>query len=323
MPARSPYREPSPLSKSRLDRFQLSRRRFVAAALAFPAVAKASGVLRVLGGARGGAFLPYAQALAARLSGAGLGAVEARETAGSVENLRVVAADPEAIGLAFLPAYLDLTGAAGAASDPAVAGVRALFAMYRSTYQIAVRANGPTRLVELDRRTVGVGPRGGADAAMFARVAADVYLDAKIVHGSYADLADGLVSGAIDALWIGAASPIPAIADLVDRIGARVFGLSAWELARLVERHAIFAPAIVPPGTYRGQTASFTSVAAWNFVVANERLPAERAQAIVQAALAPAGLSPETTAANAVHNRVLPFHPGALRHYRSIGLNVA
>jgi hypothetical protein len=87
---------------------------------------------------------------------------------------------------------------------------------------------------------------------------------------------------------------------------------------------------MIPPGSYRGQTAEIRSVSAWSFVVANKDLPIDTAYAITKTVLSAADPKSEiyptaaaTRAANAVVDRFMPFHEGAKRFYTEAGIKLA
>ncbi len=289
-----------------------------------PARAQGSGELSLYGGAAGGAFLPYAQGLASFLSRDRALRVRAVESGGSIANLTAVQREANAIGLAFLPTVQEAATATGFAQGRNYANIRALLPAFRSTYQIAVRGDSDIgRILDLDRKRVGVGPAGGTDELLFAVAAKDLYLKPVFVNGTIANLGAALLDGGIDALWVGARSPIPAIADVTENGGARVIGLSAWDIAGLTTRYPYLTPAIVPANTYRGQARPFATVASWNLLVVNKDLPEETALAIVKAILDtpdPATeihpFASETRVEFLNENRVVDYHPGLLRYLR-------
>jgi uncharacterized protein len=304
----------------------IGRRAVLGMAASLPFAAHATEALRLHAGAPGGTFLPYAQGLARFLDEAGAGPVTALESAGSNANLIAVDADPNALGLALHPALRDAVRGEGFSTGLPLRNVRALFATYRTTYQLVARPGGPARVLDLDGKRVGVGAAGGADAALFQTLVRELFVRAIPVTGTAAQLAEALAEGRIDALWVGALSPIPAIAELTARIDARVFGLTAWEIARLVDRNDLLAPTLVPAGTYRGQSVAIATVASWNLLVAHKDLPEARALRIAQAvhATPDAAARIHATAAGAraadtAAIRGIPFHPGAARFFREAG----
>lgn len=278
--------------------------------------------LRLHSAGPGSAFLPYAHGLARHLDASGAGPIAVVETAGSIANMAAVNADPNALGMTVL------ASAEPAVEANAAANVRALFAMYRTGYHaVALRGANVARLLDLDGKRVGVGPAGGPAELFFQSLSRALYLSATPVTGTPAELGQALIDGRIDAFFQGAIVPIPSIAAVTDRADARVFGLSAREIAGLVERYRYLSPMIVPPRTYRGQETHLATVASWNFAIAHKDLPDARVEAILRAVFGASDpardihpFAAETRVANAGQNRVIPFHPAALRFHREAGV---
>lgn len=277
----------------------------------------------------GSAFLPYGQGIAAYLATNGLH-IEIRKSGGSNENLSAVDTSPMTIGTAFMASAYEAVSGTGFAAGHKHENVRALFPMYETSFQVAaLRKSGLHSLVDLDGKKVGVGPaRGPAEG--FFRAAADVaHIKPVIVNGDPAALSQQVLNGEIDALWQGAVVPIPSLTAVADQADTIVFGLSDADVAAVVAKLPALSATTIPPGTYKGQTAAIKSFSAWNFVVANKDLPDEVAYAITKTVLSVTDPKSEiyptasgTRAANAANNRILPFHPGAMRFYREAGVTL-
>jgi len=276
---------------------------------------------------QGGVFLPYAQGLGAYLTAQGLKA-QAVQSTGSIENLQKVDAEPQGLGTVFLGnGYEAVTGTGAWTQGKKHTNVRALFPMYETSFQVVALKNaGLTSVRQLAGKRVGVGPAGGPAEAFFKGLAEQMGLQVQTVAGTPAALSADLQAGRIDALWQGAALPIPAIAQVANATDAVVFGLQDDELAAMLKRFPYLSPATVAPNMYRGQTAALKSVAAWNFIVAHKDLPEADAYWITKTVLEAPDYkmihesARSTRAANARNNTVVPFHPGALKYYREQGV---
>jgi TRAP transporter TAXI family solute receptor len=277
----------------------------------------------------GSAFLPYGQGVATFLGRKGIG-IEVRKSAGSNENLSAVDASADVIGTAFMGSAYDAINGTGWAAGRKHENLRALFPMYETSFQVAVlRKSAIKSLGDLDGKRVGVGPAKGPAEGFFRAAAEVAHIRPVIVNGDPAVLARQVAAGEIDALWQGAVVPIPSLSEVANQADAVIFGLSDSEVAAMLARFPQLAAATIPPGSYKGQTFDIRSVSAWNFVVANKDLPIETAYAITRAVLSAADPKSEiyptaagTLAANAATNRILPFHPGAIRFYDEAGIKL-
>jgi uncharacterized protein len=275
----------------------------------------------------GSAFLPYAEGLAAYLSGQGLKS-QALSSAGSIENIRKLDAEHNKLATVFLgTAFEGYTGTGAWTQGQKFSHLRALFPMYETSFQVAaLRSSGIGSISALAGKRVGVGPAGGPAESFFKGLLEAIGLQAQIVNGTPAALATDLLAGKIDALWQGAALPIPALKQIADTADAVVFGLSEAELASMLKRFPFLSSASIAANTYRGQISPLRSVAAWNFVMTHQNFPEADAYWITKTALSLEDASKIhasarlTRVSDASNNRVIPFHPGAERYLKERGL---
>ncbi len=298
-----------------------------AAASALPPPQPTLSEIGIYAAGPGSAFLPYAQGVAAYLRTQGLKA-QALESRGSIENLQKINDQPGSLGTVFLgTAFEAVSGTGSWTQGKQHSNVRALFPMYETSFQlVALRASGLSNLAQLAGKRVGVGPAGGPAESFFKGLMDANALEMQTVAGTPAALAADLQAGRIDALWQGAALPIPAIKQVADAADAVVFGLTAAQRSAMLQRFPFLSPTSVPANTYKGQTTALNSVAAWNFVMAHKDLPESDAYWITRTVLSVAdpkilhASAQPTRAENAVNNTVVPFHPGALRYLRERGV---
>jgi uncharacterized protein len=283
--------------------------------------------LGIYSAGQGSAFLPYAQGVAQYLSGQGL-KTQALTSAGSIENIRKIDTEKQQLATVFLgTAHEALTGTGAWTQGQKFSNLRALFPMYETSFQIAaLRRSEIDAVAGLRGKRVGVGPAGGPAESFFKGLLEVTGINAQIINGTPAALATDLLSGQIDALWQGAALPIPALKQVADGAEAVVFGLNDEAQAAMLKRFAFLSPALIAANTYRGQTQAVKSVAAWNFIMAHIDFPEADAYWITRQVLSldnplqiHASAAP-TRMQNAALNRVVPFHAGAMRFYKEKGV---
>lgn len=301
------------------------------AALAATRASAQAPALTLFTAGQGSAFLPYGQGLARYLAAAAGLTLGVAESRGSVENVGKIEESVGALGTVFLgTAHEAMSGLAWANGKKHTA-LRALAPMYETSFQIAVPGASPLADVKaLNGKAVGTGPAGGPAEGYFRALAEIAGITPRIVAGSPAELTKQLVAKEIDALWQGAIVPIPSlVAVQKEDAAARVFGLTEAEQEGMLKRFPFMAKTDVPAGTYVNQIAAIKSISAWNFVLANAALNEEAAYRITRAMIG--AQTPEREihafakgvgAANATANRIVPFHPGAVRALREKGVSV-
>ena len=207
--------------------------------------------------------------------------------------------------------------------------MRALFPMYDNPFQaVVLQRSGITTFAQLDNKRVGVGPRA-ANAGTYAPVIFKIVgISANLSYGSYNDMATELLVGDIDAV-VTISAPLPAIQDVDAKESLRFLDLSPEQMAAIRKALPEFGPAKIAGGAYRLLDRDHVTIAVPNFVIGRADLPDDLVYQLVKAVFAnqprlvkATSMASETLPQNAVKDTFLPFHPGAVRYYREIGISI-
>ncbi|MFE3446437.1 TAXI family TRAP transporter solute-binding subunit [Nocardia sp. NPDC059180] len=298
----------------------LSRRR----ALALAALASASvfgcgsndrTTVRLASGEDGGFYFAFAGLLAAAAAAeSDVIRIEPVETAGSQQNLRMLAAGEVDTALALADSAGDDGGR-----------VVALGRVYENYLQLAVRAEGPIKEVsDLRGRRVNLGAEGSGAAVTGRRLLTtaglDPAVDVTVEHRPLREAAQALTDGTIDALLWAGGVPTGAL-DVPDPMRLVDLGALAGPMR---ERYGpVYDLVAIPADAYPGSPAVHT-IGVANLLLAAATLPDEAAAAIVELLVwhADALVPAEAAGTQFLDGRFLigtgtvPLHPGAAEVYR-------
>ncbi|MDB5413450.1 MAG: immunogenic protein precursor [Rubritepida sp.] len=276
----------------------------------------------------GGGFPAYGAAFVGAIAAADPSIViEARNTAGSLENVTLLA-----------DRTVDLALVAGETATAALArgaGITLLAAMYAQPGLFGLRADSPARsIADLRGKRIAWGARGSGFVVLARQVMGGLGLDIeRDFEGVLLDRAgDGpamVMDGRVAALWGGGAGWPGFVTLAASPQGLRFLAPDAAERARILAADPALRPMALPPGSYAGQTTPVDSVGTWSLVLARPGLDEEagfRIATALHAARADLAArlpqASETTAANtaaAVADPAL-IHPGVRRFLRGAEL---
>ncbi|MBR3369931.1 MAG: TAXI family TRAP transporter solute-binding subunit [Rhodobacteraceae bacterium] len=280
---------------------------------------------------QGGVYFVYGNGLAGFL-GEELGLNASGEvTGGPVQNVTLVQMGDHDIGLVTMgPAFEAWTGVSELAPGLEHSEIRALFPMYETPFQgVALSGSGITSVSDFEGKRVGVGPAGGTPGTYWPRFFDTLGLNVTVSNAGAADTAGQLKDGLVDAFVFAAGLPIGAFSQLAAEADVVMFGFSEEELATIMEGHPEVSQFTIPAGTYTSQDEDQLSVAMWNFAIAHADMPESLAYEITKLVMenndrmlqihaAAAATLPE----NVGNNSFLPFHPGAVRYFEEIGIEI-
>lgn len=287
--------------------------------------------LRISTGSQGGAYFVWGSGLAT-LMGEALGQSASVEiTGGPVQNVALVEAGETMLGFTTTgPAQEAMQGESELMPGVEFTQLRALFPMYQTPLQAVVLADsGIASIDDLAGRRVNMGPATGTSATYWRRYFAANDLD---VSESYAGASDGagqLADGLIDAFVYAAGLPTGAFSQLAIENDVTFLSLSEENIQSFLDAVPSMQRFTIPAGTYNGQDQDVASVAMWNFAIAHADMPESLAYEITKLVLENNdrmrqihASAVETLAENWNTNNFMPFHPGAVRYYAEIGIEI-
>jgi TRAP transporter TAXI family solute receptor len=285
-----------------------------------------------IGTASPGGFYPiYGEALAQILTEALGLPVMAQATQGSAQNILLLERGSLQLGLVIAGiAFEGWNGTGAWTHDQKLRSMRALVPMYDAPItMVALKSSGIRSLTDMAGKRVAPGPPSSA-GGIYAKKFFDLLdIQATWRYGAFETLSTDMQSGLVDALISTIAPPAPILTKLDQTGEIRFVPMSADEITKLCTAMPELSPSVVPAGTYPSMTTDYTTVGFFNFVVASKDLPDDLVYAIVKAFYAnydglvkavPAAR--ESVAENAKSIPVIPFHPGALRYYRELGVEI-
>jgi uncharacterized protein len=305
----------------------------VAAVLVFAArPASAEQFINILTGGTSGVYYPLGVALSniyAKAIPDAKASVQA--TKASVENLNLLQAGRGEIAFALGDSVsLAWAGNADAGFPAKLDKLRGVAGIYPNYIQIVASADVNIRtLADLKGKRISVGaPKSGTE--LNARAVIDAaglsYKDFdKVEYLAFAESVDLMKNRQLDATLQSAGLGVSSIRDLANSIAITIVPIPA-ELVRKINDPA-YAPAVIPAGTYQGQSLDVPTVTIGNFLVTRSGVSEDlvyqmtkstfdNLDALVAAHVAAKAIKLE----NALAGMPVPVHPGAARFYREKGM---
>jgi TRAP transporter TAXI family solute receptor len=279
----------------------------------------------------GGVYYDYGRELAAILTGALGIPVTAQSTQGSAQNPLLLEGGTLQLALTTTAASLRAWNGTGKSADgKQLRSMRALFPMYGTPFQfVTFKGSGIHTFADMADKRIGDGPAGGGSGTYGPLIFSALGIPATLRHGAWSMLGDQMQSRQLDAMMAAIGVPSPAIAELAASQPVVFIELTPSEITTLRKAMPELSATVIPAGTYPSQTEDYKTIGYFNFAVAHKDLPDDLVYAIVKAffsnhermmkASSPAR---ESVAENAKLITVIPFHPGALRYYREIGVEI-
>lgn len=258
----------------------------------------------------------------------------AEVTGASVENTRLVVSEDAFAAIGTGNVIYEAYHGSGRFEARGAQPILAIGALYPNAIQIATLADtGIQGLGDLKGKRVSVGAPGSGTEAMnrdvFKALGMDYDAFAKTARLSYAETTSALKDGNLDAGSLSVGLGASALVDLASTRDMRLVCMTDAEIDAVTEAFPFYSAFKIPGGTYTGVEADCPTIQVANhlFVKADAdpdlvyqmtKILFENQPKLAQTSAAAAVVSPEY----AMASTAVPLHPGALRYYEEIGIEV-
>ncbi len=290
--------------------------------------------LRIGTGGTAGTYYPVGVLVAKVVSQPGKIIATAQTSNGSLGN--AIGVDSGSLETGFIQADVASWAHSGSgifAGKPALSGLRLIANLYPESIHIVVRkASGIKSVLDLRGRRVAL-DEAGSGTLISARQVLGVYglkeSDIKPEYIKPNQAADRLRAGTIDAFFTMVGAPGKAISELAaSGLGLELLALDGAAADQLIASNPFLFKETIAANTYPGIAAVATLAvgAQW---VASDKLDAELVYQVTKALYSEAGQKALSsghakgrvmTLENAVRGAGIPWHPGAQRFFREVGV---
>jgi len=203
--------------------------------------------------------------------------------------------------------------------------------LYAEVCQIVVNpASGIRTIADMKGKNVSVGDAGSGvefNARQILEAYGITFEQIGKQNLSFGASADALRDNKIDAFFCVAGSPTPAIVDLATGKEIVILPIDDEHAAALIGNYPFYTKYPIPAGSYRGQNAAVQTVAVKATFIVSSKLPEDTVYKLTKSLFdnkplieAAHGKGLELSHTYAVEGISVPFHPGAARYFREIGV---
>ena len=212
-----------------------------------------------------------------------------------------------------------------------VTSFTAIAALYTETVQLVTCNPDIKSVADLKGKNVSIGSSGSGvyfNAIDFLAAYGMTEADINPQYLSFGDSAEALKDGKIDAAFVVAGAPTPAVTDLATSKSTYLVSLDDEHVAILQEISGAYTKSIIPVGTYSGQDADVVTVGVKATIIANGQVSDEQAYTIVKTIFEGKDAITEAHAKGAeldleyASTCGLPYHPGAAKYFAEQGITV-
>ncbi|MEW6065886.1 MAG: TAXI family TRAP transporter solute-binding subunit [Bacillota bacterium] len=283
--------------------------------------------INIATGGTAGVYYPLGGAIAEILNKNLPGAnATAQSTGASVANVNLLTQGN--VQIAFVQNDIAYYAASGTElfKDKKVEGLKALAAIYPETIQVVtLDKTGIKSIADLKGKKVAVGAAGSSvtvNAQHVLEAHGLSFADIKPQYLSFAEAANGLKDGNIDAAFVTAGFPTAAIQDISAQHKVVLLPIADDKADQLTKKYPFYSKVVIPAGTYPNQDKDVTSLGAKAMLVVTDKMDEQTAYDITKAIFtnleklkAAHNVGKLISKESAKDGISIPMHPGAEKYF--------
>jgi len=251
-------------------------------------------------------------------------------TNGPASNLQMIETDQMKIALCSAAVLYEGRHGLSWADGREFNRARVLLPTHSSYFEMVTLSPEIKTIRDLNGKRVHMTMPGGTpDAVMKACIEVLGLEPGDKIYLQTGNAIDLMKDGRLDCVLAVMGLPTAIFMDLASNHDMTVIDMSTEDVGKVVEKYPYFGKGLIPAGTYRGQEKDVNTFVFWNFLVADKSVSEETAYKITKAIFenktdidaAMANASKEILPQNIAHSTA-PLHPGAIKYYREIGVDV-
>ena len=283
-------------------------------------------------GGTGGTYYPFGGAIAniwnTKIENMN---VTAQATGASAENLRLINKGEAEYAIVQNDVMDYAYNGTDLFAGEKLANIMTIGTLYPEVVQIAVsKDSGIKSVADFKGKRISVGDAGSGvefNAKQIMEGYGLTFDDIKKSNLSFKESAEGIQNGTLDGCFVTAGVPNAALQELAFTAGLTLVPVDGEAAKKICEKYGYYTQTTIPGGTYKGTDDDTPALAIKATLAVNSKLDEQTVYEMTKALfenlneLATAhAKGKEVSAKAAVTGVSVPFHPGAKKYFKEIGL---
>lgn len=253
-------------------------------------------------------------------------------TGGPVHNIQLLDEEDIHIGMVTVgPLYEGYYGE-GEWAAKEYDDTRLIFPMYHTPFHWwSTEKSGVTSIRDHEGERVGVGPAGGTPGTYNPLIYEALGIETSDqVQAGAGDMGTQMLDGQLEHIGFAAGIPIAAVTEVETQMDINIYGIDGEDRDKVIEELPYFVEFVIPEDTYDQLDGDVETIAQYNFGAVHKGANDDFVYDFVKAyheniddMIATHSSAEEARDPEAIlMNDEFPLHPGAIRYYEEIGIDL-